>query len=351
MSRRLLLVVSLFATPAAQLMADATTTESLRPTLLAQYDFSEAGGSSRDGWRRLRPGLDLRSGETRVRAEYDVEAGRWTHAWVEIAAGSGQRLRAGHFKPPAGFEELTSGHLLMFLERSASRALASGGRRMGVQIERTRGALTGQLMLGAKSLDQAPEGRLFAARLYSASGTRHLGMSMSREFPRGDSGRIAYRPEINLISGGTLDTGRVENVRHVDRLGLEGAWLHGAWTFSSEVLWARLDRDGARDIQGQGGYVAASWTPFGEGRSLRGGTLQAPRAASGAIWELAARLAHADLELPDDPDGRSDSVTLGVNAWLPGGGAMALNQVRSRVRHNGARRSRNLTGLRLSWWF
>ncbi len=322
-----------------------------RPTLLLQYDLVHADSDTVDGWRRLRPGLDLRRDDARLRLEYDTEGKRWTHAWVEVAAGSGRRLRIGQFKPPAGLEELSSGHLQMFMERSASRTLASAGRRLGVQLDSDFGPFSAQLMLGGKSVDRAPAGRLFAARMFRQSSTRHLGVSASREFPQGSSRRLLFRPEISLISGGTLDTGSVDGVRHVDRAGLETVWLNGTWSFFGEALWARLHRTQATDIEGGGGHVSVSWTPGGPGRSLRQGMLQAPRADSAVVWEFGVRLAHADLDLPGDVDGHSDSITFGVNAWLPGGGSIALNQVRSRTGASGDRHRRSMTGLRLSWWF
>jgi phosphate-selective porin OprO and OprP len=345
----LFLLLSLAAGNAA--MAESVSPWTWRPTLALQYDLVHADGETLDGWRRLRPGLDLRHRDARVRLEYDTEAKRWTHAWVEVPAGHGRHLRMGQFKPPAGLEELSSGSRLPFMERSASRALASGGRRIGVQLESAIGGVVGQLMLGGKSLDRTPEGRLFAGRLYAGSARHHLGFSASREFPRGDSGRLVFRPEISLVAGGAVDSGTVDNVRHVDRAGLEGVWLHGPWTLAGEALWARLQRSPVPDIEGRGGYLALSWTPGGEGRSLRGGTLQAPKAEGKVAWEVGLRLAHADLRLAADPDGESDSLTLAVNAWLPAGGAVSVNQLWSRSDSHGQRRYRTVTALRLSWWY
>lgn len=244
-------------------------------------------------------------------------------------------LDFGQFKVPFGLEELNSSNNITFIERALVSDAFAPSRRIGIGASRNRQRYTLSAMGFGSSIDARDKGQGTAFRatytpVNTGQGGRlvHLGMAASFERPNGEV-RFNARPESRALDVRFLNTGNLENIDRIDRVGLEAGARAGPVSLQAEWMRAAIKRDhGDPDAQLQGWYVMGSWALSGQSRQYRHGRFRSvPVHPSTGAWELAARFSHLDLDDGDVRGGEEDNITLGLNYYLNDRVRVMLNHI------------------------
>jgi phosphate-selective porin OprO and OprP len=221
----------------------------------------------------------------------------------------------------AGAVDLDDNRSLLFMEQAMPGSLALA-RRIGVGYGYAQGPWRFDLSAHGGDLRGRLQGDGLAARIgfdpvNSSEETRHLGLSVASESPDDETARFRSRTELSGISAQRLDTGGIDGVDRINRLGLEALWIKGSWLLKSEYINARLERSAASDLAVDGWYIDASWFPSGHKRGYKDGLLEGPALGDGEhAIELAARISRLDLDDSMVAGGSATNFTVGVNWYL-----------------------------------
>jgi phosphate-selective porin OprO and OprP len=266
--------------------------------------------------------------------DFADNSSRITYAFVSYSGLKPVTLTLGQFKEPFSLEELTSDRYTTFLERASVNIFAPS-RTIGFQAD-THGknwslaaGVFGASSGTASSDDEqaALTARATYAPLYEKTRSVHLGIAGSMRKPdeSTNSYRFSVRPE-SRIANVTNDTGNIVNADNSYLIGLEAATVWDSLSLQGEYIMNRVTRDGAPDVDLNGGYVQASWFMTGESRNYNPekGVFEriSPRnpfsikdGGAGA-WELAARYSTLDLTDSTVDGGDLHNYTLGVNWYI-----------------------------------
>ncbi|HKU79666.1 MAG TPA: porin [Rhodanobacteraceae bacterium] len=315
---------------------------------LLQYDSNDFGKDRLpDGmrvfddahaWRRKEFYLYVsKSGVFEINAGYDFQARAWVDNYLAVETPAG-RFRAGQFKTPVGWEDgNTSTSATLFLERALPEQAVHEGRRVGVEWQ--RGIASKWLLQAAwfarGDLNADADGTTIAGRAVFTPVRRtdavvHLGVSVSREERDSGAARVRARPEVALTPVRLVDTGALQGVDHIDRVGVEAGWLRGPLLVQAEYLTLRAQRPATSDFTSQGGYITAAWLLTGEahGYKASGFTNPVPARPWGAV-ELALRFSALDLDDGNVTGGREHDWTLGLNWYLGKHFKLQANYIRA----------------------
>lgn len=328
---------------------------------LYQYQYEEYSGDTKNpsngqdflpdmnAWRRKEfnfygktPwGLDFNIGY-----DFTIRGGApstgWIDNFVRYTNKDAGEFRIGQFKTPVGWEETVSSSATTFLERALPVQAANMGRRIGVDWTYT-GIKDWLLYLAyfkGGDLNGENDGDGPAARVVwnpfnrqPGAGSReesnvlHLGLAWSQEdrdstkdgrgVVTNPAARFRARPESGMTGTRLIDTGNLSFPGTIDRLGLEGAYIHGPLLVQAEYLRFSADPRGKPSYEGDGYYIQGSWVLTGESRPYSKGTIGNVRPINewGAV-EVALR--YSSLDLNDGPvlGGKEDNWTLGANWYL-----------------------------------
>ena len=315
---------------------------------LLQYDSNDFGNDRLPGgmhvfddahdWRRKEFNLYVnKSGVFEINAGYDFQARAWVDNYLAVETPAG-RFRAGQFKTPVGWEDgNTSTGATLFLERALPEQAVHEGRRVGLEWQR---GITSKWLLQAVwfargDLNADADGTTIAGRavftpVRSTDAVVHLGVSASREERDDGTARVRMRPEVALTPVRLVDTGTLQGVDHVDRVGVEAGWLRGPLLLQGEYLSLRAHRPAMSDFTSQGGYVTAAWLLTGEAHGYKGSGFAnpVPVHAWGAV-ELALRFSTLDLDSGSVTGGREHDWTLGLNWYLGKHFKLQANYIRA----------------------
>lgn len=314
---------------------------------LLQYD-SNGFGNDRlpDGrhvfedahtWRRKEFNLYVgKSGVFEINAGYDFQAHAWVDNYLAVETPAG-RFRAGQFKTPVGWEDgNTSTGATLFLERALPEQAVYEGRRVGLEWQRSIASkwLLQAVWFARGDLNADADGTTIAGRAVFTPVRRtdavvHLGVSASREERDDGTARVRARPEVALTPVRLVDTGTLQGVDHIDRVGVEAGWLRGSLLVQGEYLILRAQRP-ASDFMSEGGYVTAAWLLTGEAHGYKGSgfTNPVPAHAWGAM-EIALRFSTLDLDDGGVTGGREHDWTLGLNWYLGQHFKLQANYIRA----------------------
>lgn len=259
-------------------------------------------------------------------AEDDVNA---KDLYLRYTGWSAADITIGHAKVPFGLEELTSSNSISFIERALPVSTFAHSRRLGVGVATGGDAWHFAAMgfgqgVGSGTRDSdGDEGLGAGARfvfnpLSGGDTVVHLGIAAATEEPADSQAsqvRFSTRPESRPTKVRLVDTGTLEAVDRIDRLGLEAAWRRGPWSVQGEWMQARVARgNGSEDADLSGYYLSASWVVTGESRDYRNGVFRgiSPQRSTGA-WELVARYSDVDLDDGAVSGGQESNFTLGAN--------------------------------------
>ena len=270
--------------------------------------------------------------------DYAIFAGvqkRWLDDFVRYTNQDIGAFRLGQFKTPVGWEEAESSNATTFLERSLPVQAVTEDRRIGIDWTYTN--IPHWLLYAAYysggDLNGDNDGHSYAARavftpIKDNNEVIHLGLAASREnrdattdgrdIVTPPTARFRARPETNLTGTRLIDSGGLKNADNIDRLGLEGAWIHGPLLVQGEYLHFNADfSDTKPNYSGDGFYVEGAWTLTGESRAYSNGYVGnvMPSREYGA-FEIAAR--YSELDLNDAPvlGGKEHDWTIGANWYL-----------------------------------
>jgi len=241
-------------------------------------------------------------------------------------------LKIGFLKQPFSLEASGSSASRTFLEEALPVAALAEPRAGGVSaLARTPNGLLHASLVGLNTQQDGLSSDGQAAILHyehapiDVAGRRgvRLGASLSYRI-NSDSARFRSRPEIATANTFFVDTGELDGVDRILRGGLEANQMRGRFSWQSEVLAARLDRDAAPGLTFWGAYLYASWFLTDDSRNydLGQGRFVPQKVSSpvfGGGWgaiELAARASHVDLNDQDVIGGRETNLTVGVNWYL-----------------------------------
>lgn len=254
-------------------------------------------------------------------------------AYIDYRGLENAYYRLGRSKEPVSLEELTSSKYTTFMERAMLTELVPGfniGLAGGYSGDDW--GFSGGLYAGGEDGEEEQDegfgltGRAFHSPWHRPGLASHFGLSASyRELGDSHSIRFRARPESHVTGTRLVNTGTIDMVEDVKRMGLETAFVADSLSLQAEYLAADLGRsNGMSDLRFSGWYAYASWFPTGESRSYDVGDGEfggiSPRRPFGrggpGAFELGARLSHLDLTDGDIVGGAEDNLTLGLN-WYP----------------------------------
>ena len=239
----------------------------------------------------------------------------------------------GQFKEPFSIEQLTSSDDLAIIERALPVDAYAPGRALGASLRKsskntsiTAGIFNGPVVLRG-GVPKEDEGLSAAARgtwapLSNDAGLLHLGLSVGRrQFRDGVEPRFRLRPESSLTNVRFLNTGGIEGVEELDRVGFELVAARGPFSVQSEYILTRLKRpsEPLGTVEMSGWYTNVSWVFHGKPRSYEAedGTFGGVKGRKrGSAWEIAARVSNIDLDHLDVEGGQETNATIGLN-WSP----------------------------------
>ena len=289
----------------------------------AKHDSDRVQFDDRFLVRRAQLGFDVKfSHDWSAKFAYEfASGGSLKDGYLRYDGWKPAELSLGQFKVPFGLEELTSENDNSFVERSLLNSAFSLSRRKGIGLDNHGKKHSVAAMVFGASVG-GNEGSGAAARvtytpIKQGETLLHLGVSATTERP---SGSVSFdaRPESLPTDPRLLRTGKISDVRRIDQLGLEAAWVKGPVSMQAERMSSRLSRNlGKPDVDLQGWYVAGSWLLTGESRDYRDGVFKGvtPSNERGA-WELTARLSKLDLDDGAIGGGIEKNLTLGVNWYF-----------------------------------
>jgi phosphate-selective porin OprO/OprP len=307
--------------------------------LAPEFGWTDTG-EVRQG-RLFVEGLFFRRVELKTEVDFAPEEITLTDAYLGLRGlGPLGTARFGNHKQPFSFEKQMSRKYLVFMERSLSEALQPDLRDIGFSLrsavigERLRWAIGGfrDTRATGRSFPQ-PANWSLAARatglpLWEDEGRRlvHLGVSYNHQFRDDPTFRISWPPE-SFVAASLVDTGTIEGVENIDRVGFDAVWVHGPVSLQAEWNHAFLDRRAGRGaLDFWGFYVQASWFPTGEHRRYQRGAgvfgpvipLEdfAPWKGRWGALQLGARFSYLDLDDRDVRGGIESNVGLALNWFL-----------------------------------
>lgn len=280
-------------------------------------------------------------------------------------------LRAGHFREPISFEEMTAVRFRMFTERSLMNVFIPS-RNAGIQWN---DALLGEdkkerltYALGVfKTTDNWPSandsdedqgysftGRVTGLPYYAEDGRQlvHVGAGYSHRNPDGAVLGWSARPENKLspfryVNSEGFNLYRLRDARadDVDLYNLELASVFGPLTFESEYTLADVDTtfDGNREFSGYyaqlGYFLTGEYRPyknnqgvFDRVKPLKNFGFKADNGLG--AWELTARYSDVDLNDGGVRGGEQNDITLGVNWFLNPNTRIMWNYIHGDVDHD-----------------
>ncbi len=245
-------------------------------------------------------------------------------AYLRYRGIEGSMISIGHYRPFTGLEILTSSNNATFNERAMVNAF-QGDRRMGLGYSKWTDRYTFQSAVFTNEANNAVRGEGFNARFsyrpeLAGEQFLHLGASWTRETDDDDSVRFRARPESHQDSHRIINTGSINDVDTLSKLGLEAAYVSGPFSAQAEYIQQQVNRqNGAADLSFDGYYAYISYFLTADSRpysntSAAFGTVS-PASDKGA-WEIAARISNLDLTDSLVAGGQADIFTLGVNYYM-----------------------------------
>jgi len=235
---------------------------------------------------------------------------------------------------PYSLESLSSSAGLTFMERGLAVSALSGKKGGGITfLKRTPNSiLNGALTLTSPSQDNKRQPGQAAIFHYvyspiSLAGRSdiHLGGSFSyRLNSSGNHTEFSTRPEIGVTQDYFVDTGTIENANKTILAGLEASRVYGRFSWQTELLTARVQRDASPDVFFWGAYAYVSWFLTNDSRNYNAGLGEydplVPRSplfkGGRGAFELAFRASYIDLTDKDVIGGEESNLTLGFNWYL-----------------------------------
>ena len=242
-------------------------------------------------------------------------------AYIAFTGWNDVSLIIGQTKEPFGLEEMTSSSNITFIERAMTTTAFAPGYHPGLGLSGDRKSFT--WAFGFYEADDrenkrdtyALTGRFTFTPWEYEKRVFHIGISGSARDLGGELYQIEEQAEVHTAEGiiRSIET-RTDDVR---LLGLELAWVTGAFSLQAEHMTAMIKAAADEDVTYAGYYIQGSYFLTGEYRPYKKGRFRGiePVGKYGAL-ELVSRFSLLDAE--DNHRGVSvENLTLGVN-YYPG---------------------------------
>jgi len=305
-------------------------------------DFSGNVGKLKNAGKGTfnRVGFDItKPGVYEISIYYSILNKQWRDAFIKIQTSAYTpydfgSLRFGEGKIPMDFEKNTSSTQTSFIEHSVASQAVLENYRIGADWSWHREHALIDAGYYGDNLEGTNPGHTWALHgawvpINAPGDVLHLGFARSMEYPEGrtdefgvagpatasfKAGPSVILDDVSLESSGTL-----ENVKSIQRQGLEGLWIDGPVSCQAEYLGARTafsTSEPTYDINGR--YAFASWVLTGESRRYSDGVVQnvIPEHPAGAV-ELVLRYSSVNLNDRPVAGGWERDWTAGVN-WYYG---------------------------------
>lgn len=250
-------------------------------------------------------------------------------AYISYSGQTGWLWKFGNVKEPFSLSELTSSKYSTFLERPMLTELAPG-RSLGINTSTYGSHWTLAASLTSEAWDNNPDDegdegwgtsvRSTYSPWHTDTQALHFGLALSYR-DTDDEQKIKFdsRPETNNTDIKYVNTGKIKHVDKLTHIGLETAWIEGAFSVQAEYMFTELERESDTDLSFSGWYATASWFLTGESRDYKFkkgafGRIK-PYSTSGA-WEIALRYSALDLNDQDITGGSSSISTIGLNWYI-----------------------------------
>lgn len=243
-------------------------------------------------------------------------------------------LTLGVSDPAFSLESVSSSSALTFMERGLPVVALSERKSGSVNFLRRNqnSILNASLILFNVSQDDLREDGQGIVLHYVHSPIEiahaksiHLGGSFSYRWNASEEGsQFRTRPEIATVDDYFVDTGPIANANRVGRLSLEASRVAGRFSWQTEILAARVHRDGAEAVDFWGAYAYASWFLTRDSRNYNFGNgsfeqvqIRSPFLKGGpGAFELAVRASFVDLTDQDILGGKEKNLSIGLNWYL-----------------------------------
>lgn len=287
-------------------------------------------------YRRVRIGLDGKVYDHwSFEFGYDfADQGEYKDVNVEYDGFSAGGITAGQFKAPFGLGEMTSSRNLAFVERPLPIDAFRISRRLGVGFA-NEGARHGFSVMGFGPSIDGDEGHGAAARftftpIDNGTDLLHLGFAVATERPRHHKEKFNADPEAKALDVHLVSTGKMRDVKRVNRAGVELAWQRGLFTATSEWMLAQVDRGAHANALLTGWYVSGSWLLNGGRRTYKHGRFKGVTLVNPwTTWEMAVRYSRVDLNDGALRGGRESDITIGLNWYIADHGRVMFNYIKA----------------------
>lgn len=304
----------------------------------------------------------------KAKLEIDLEqdeddSDAWTAAISEAYLRYGEdefNITGGRVKEQFGLERLTSSESLTLIERAMATSAFTPEEHLGVTVAgRPNRRLTWAVGLyqadeGEDSKDRyAVTGRLTYTPWQRENQVLHLGLSGSTRDLAGEKYKIKERAEVhtaeNIVTGSKITTDRL------NLLGLETAWVHGAFSAQAEYFRAQLTAKNQEDVTYSGYYLQFSYFLTQESRPYKNGSFDSiePHGHWGA-WEVVGRYSVLDAVAQGEGN-QAANLTAGLNYYLNQQTRIMVNYLHTRLteedKNGSEHRSGNAFLVRMQYEF
>jgi len=243
-------------------------------------------------------------------------------------------LTAGVQSPPFSLESSGTSSATTFMEDALPVAALSENKNAGVDfLRRTSNNIfnASWVFYNPRVKGVSETGQAFVGRyVYSPINLHgrenfHLGGSFSYRFLNsGAEVKFQTTPEVATSDVNYIDTGNIDNGKSVLRFGLESSQIKGRFSWQTEVLGSRVERDDAETLGFWGAYFHLSQFLTNDSRNYDQGSgtfinvvpnSPVGRGGRGA-FEVAFRASYTDLTDKDIVGGRESNLSLGLNWYL-----------------------------------
>lgn len=253
-------------------------------------------------------------------------------------------LQVGHFKEPLRLESLTTNKYITFIERAFPTDFTPE-RSNGIMIfnDFLNRRLSAQLgyFKPSNNKGRAVTGRITGLLVNNEADNNILHVGAGFSHRNIETYSISAKPA--HLAPEYIDTGDILNVKHVNMLSLEAAYILKSFTLHGEYMSSDVKTDinnynfssyfgqASYFLTGESANIASSYHGFGRvkpNKNLGDGD------GLGA-WELAFRFTSANLDSKNIIGGQQENISIGLNWYLNSATRIKFNNVLANVKEKG----------------
>ncbi len=267
-------------------------------------------------------------------------------------------IRIGNVKEPFRLDALTSSKYITFMERVLATDF-SQERNSGIlvfndfmekRLSAQAGAFRNAIATGNDK--KANDGYVLTGRITGLVINKpekkqllHIGVGHSFRKKDNKEFSITSRPEAHM-GAKYINTGTMENIKHVNLTNFEAAFVHKSFSFQGEYIlgkYKKMDFDPIDSYNFASIYGQVSYFITGESKKFKSSYSGFGRVKphknfgkeGAGAWEVAVRVSNSDLNSEDIFGGEQLDITFGVNWHLNPATRIMINYVRADIKEMG----------------